>query len=107
MSLAWIAEQIRQAQAASDSYPPQLIRFNPRPPGVFREGGATEAVLDLLMEHPNRWFTYGEIINNVGRTHSAASWGLLRLRSSGKVEVAEDGNRNGRYLRYRLARDLV
>ena len=48
MSLAWVAEQIRAVREASGELGPNLIRFNPNPPGMVRPGSATDAVLAHL-----------------------------------------------------------
>lgn len=43
MSLAWVAEQIRAVREASGELGPNLIRFNPNPPGMVRPGSADSA----------------------------------------------------------------
>jgi hypothetical protein len=95
--MAWIAKQIEGL-----SQPPQLIRFNPRPPGVIREGSATEAVLTILRESPGRFFVCEQLIKQTGRTHAAVSFALLYLRDQSLIEAYPDATRNPRFLRYRF-----
>lgn len=71
MSLAWVAEQIRAVREASGELGPNLIRFNPNPPGMVRPGSATDAVLAHLREHSGRFFTEAEITQAIGRSHAA------------------------------------
>lgn len=104
MSLIWVAEQIRAAREASDSLGPNLIRFNPNPPGVVRPGSATDAVLAHLRDHPGRWFTESEITKAINRSHAATSWGLLYLSRQQLIESVADAHRNPRYRRYRITK---
>lgn len=105
MTLAWVAQQIRQAADRADLLPAPAPRFNPRPPGVIREGSATDEVLAILANFPNRYFTYGDLRGLLSeRSHASMSWALLYLRRVGLVQVIGDGARNPQYLRYRFAK---
>lgn len=88
-----------QRQAA-----PTPHRFrNPRPPGVFLPGSASEAVLDWLVAQPGApraWWTCQQIITGTGHSRKAVGWALIYLRRLGLVEYAGDA-RNSRYMRYR------
>ena len=79
--------------------PQKRNRFNPRPPGVIREGSATEAVLSFLKQSPG-FKTEAQILWATKRSHAAVSWALLRLRQWGKVACVEDTARSTRYRRY-------
>lgn len=105
MSLAWVAEQIRAVREASGELGPNLIRFNPNPPGMVRPGSATDAVLAHLREHSGRFFTEMEITKAIGRSHAATSWGLLYLSRQGLIESVADSRRNPRYRRYRVQKN--
>lgn len=74
-------------------------RYNPRPPGVIRDGSATAAVLAFLLAHRGKRFSPYQIIHHLGCTEKAASWAFLFLRRQGLVEVCPDP-RNERYMRY-------
>lgn len=102
MSLAWVAEQIKTAMDAANARP-QLIRFNPRPPGVIREGSATDAVLLYLKANPRRYYTNGQLMEATGKSHAAVSWALLYLRDKGLIHSIPDDERNALYLRYCIA----
>lgn len=79
-------------------------RYNPRPPGVIREGSASHAILAYLDKRPARYVSNAELIRETGRSHSSISWSLVYLRSIGLIEAVSDGARNPRYNRYRLAK---
>ncbi len=100
MTLDWMAAQI---QSLPSSKLPE--RFNPRPAGVIQAGSASEAVLELLRTHPQRFFTCGELIRRTNRTHAAVTWACLYLRSQGLVQASSDGARNPRFLRYRIVKE--
>lgn len=76
-------------------------RHNPRPPGVIRDGSASEAVLALLETQPRRWWTHGQIMALTGRSTKAIGFALLYLRQLELVDVEHDA-RNARYFRYRF-----
>lgn len=91
---------ISQLMACAVSQPPApRKRFNPRPPGVIQRGSATDAVLAFLRES-GRFHTMAQIMWKTGRSHSAVSWALIRLRAWGLVRTIGDTSRNSRYLRY-------
>lgn len=98
MSVAWIAQQIQAMKVE----PPNLVRFNPRPPGVL-QGGAAEQVLRVLQDNPTRYFTCEDLRKRTGRTHAAVSWALLYLRRNGWIEACTD-SRNEKWNRYRITR---
>ena len=109
MSLDWVARQIQAARELGTSEQPQLVWFNPRPPGAPINGSATTAVLELMRAYPMRWFVHKDLVSMVNRdrpdgqahSRSAVDWALIRLRSWGMVETCED-SRSPRYLRYRI-----
>lgn len=110
MSLDWVARQI-QAVRLQDEIPiPQIVSFNPRPPGAPIKGSATSAVLAVLQAHPLRWLTHQELVElaNRGRSEKdqfsrvAVDWALIRMRGWGWLDTTSDSSRNSRYLRYRL-----
>lgn len=107
MSVAWIAAQIQAARDAGAFQTPQLVAFNPRPPGVAIQGSATTAVLEFLRANPRRFFTHHEILSAVGRSRVSVDWALIRLRDWGLVESVPDSARNSRYLRYRIVNKKV
>lgn len=85
----------------------RAARFNPRPPGVIREGSATHAVLEFLRSRPRMFFTHGQIVDATGRTEKSVCWGLLYLRTQGLIDSLEDATRCSRYLKYRLAQSTA
>jgi hypothetical protein len=101
MSVAWIASQIQSMQVDA----PNIVRFNPRPPGVIREGSATDAVLAHLRAHPARFFCHHEIVAATGRSKVAVDWALIYLKDQGLIQCVSDAFRNSRYLRYRIVKE--
>lgn len=99
MSLWWVASQI---QSACSSQTPASPRYNPRPPGVIRDGSATMAVLTVLREHPTRIFRHADLTEATGKSKVAVDWALIYLHSKGLIDRFSDQSRNSRYLRYRL-----
>ena len=87
------------AYAVSHSSAPP-VRFNPRPPGVIREGSASDAVLQFLRSAPG-FRNESQIIWQTKRSHSAVSWSLLYLQRQGLIEAMPEVHRNARYKRYR------
>lgn len=79
-------------------------KFNPNPPGTIQQGSATEAVFAFLLES-TRFFTHAQICFKTGKSHSAVSWALIKLRNRKRIEVIEDATRNSRYFRYRAKRE--
>lgn len=78
-------------------------RFNPRPPGVPQPGGATEAVLAVLVDS-GAALTEGQLVWKTGKSRSAVTWAIFRLKHWKKIDVLSDGARNSRYCRYRAKR---
>lgn len=101
MTLDWVAQQLESVGARS-GLDLQVPRYNPRPAGVMREGGAAKDVLDLLTKNAGRWFTFNQILTGTGRTAKSLDWACIFLRSMGHVEFSKDDGRNSRYLRYRV-----
>ncbi len=97
---AWVARHLSQS-ALNRSLPVVQARFNPRPAGVLQEGGAAKAVLSFLQQHPERYFTFSQIVTHTKRTTKSLDWACIFLRSLGYVECARDEGRNSRYLRYK------
>lgn len=78
---------------------PTPERFNPRPPGVIREGSATAAVLAFLLSHRGKRFSAYQVIHATGCTTKATSWALVYLQRQGLIDATSDP-RNERYQRY-------
>lgn len=102
MTLDWMAQQIARSQPGRNSLSLAAPRYNPRPAGVLQEGGAAKAVLSFLQQHPERYFTFSQIVTHTKRTPKSLDWACIFLRSLGYVECARD-SRNSRYRRYRVA----
>jgi hypothetical protein len=103
MSLDWVTQQIANSQQSRNGLGLSVPRYNPRPPGVLQEGGAAKAVLSFLQAHPERYFTFSQIVTHTKRTPKSLDWACIFLRSLGHVECARDEGRNPKYLRYRYA----
>lgn len=108
--MSWIAGDwmkrvlMRDAQGLSDA--PAKSGFNPHPAGVMQADGTSYLLLRLFVAHPSTWFTAGELQRRSKRSRQSVSWALQFLRARGVLLVSEDGRRNPRYQRYRLAVDL-
>ncbi len=101
----WMAGQLIRMADGRNAMPLEIPRYNPRPPGVIREGSATDEVLKLLSAHPGRFFSYAEIRARCGhRSHAALSWGLIYLKRMGVVQTSSDA-RNPQYARYRIVKE--
>ena len=98
MSIDWVARQLASQPGGLNL---TISRYNPRPPGIIRKGSATEAVLLALQSSPGMFLTFGQILARSKRTDKAVSWGLIYLRSQGRIEVSGDP-RSDRYRRYRF-----
>jgi DNA-binding transcriptional ArsR family regulator len=81
--------------------PVRAAAWNPRPPGVMRDGAATKVVLAYLQARPRQWFSRTQIVEATGKTQPAVQWALHYLRAEGLVECTPEVERNPRYLRYR------
>lgn len=103
MSLSWMANQLESVATAQRGLGLQTPRFNPRPAGVLQDGGAAKDVLQFLQGHPERFFTFAQIVTHTQRTPKSLDWACIFLRSLGYVECSRDEGRNSRYLRYRVA----
>lgn len=103
MSFDLMARQLESAAAAQRGLGLQSPRYNPRPAGVLQEGGAAKDVLSLLQAHPERFFTFSQIVTHTKRTTKSLDWACIFLRSLGYVECTRGDGRNSRYLRYRVA----
>jgi hypothetical protein len=97
-SSAWMTQQLLDL---AERPAHRSARFNPHPPGIFRAGSASDAVLAFLVAHPGRFFRRESIIVRTNRTAKAVDAALLFLRANGLVESIPDTIRNSRYLRYR------
>jgi len=102
MTFDLMARQLESVATAQRGLGLQTPRFNPRPAGVLQEGGAAKAVLSFLQQHPERYFTFSQIVTHTKRTTKSLDWACIFLRSLGYVECARDEGRNSRYLRYRV-----
>jgi len=100
-AIAWLVAQAQTAAAA----PPPPERFNPRPPGVIREGSTTQLVLVYMRERPQQLHPHWQIVAGVGRSKVAVDWALAFLRKQGLVDAIPDRGRNARYFRYRIKKE--
>lgn len=105
MSLLWVAQQIKAAREAAGDEGPRLLRFNPKPPGVIRDGSATQAVLVFLQKNPRRYYCHQEIAAATGRTKVAIDWALIYLFQQELIDRVPDDARSSRYLRYRIKKE--
>lgn len=78
---------------------PKPERYNPRPPGVIREGSVTHAVWLFLNTNRGKWYSRYQILHQIGCTDKSADWACLFLKEQGLIESCSD-HRNSRYLRY-------
>lgn len=102
MSTSWVAQHLLSMADGRTAMPMEQPRYNPRPPGVIRDGSATAAVLEFLSQHPRRYFTHCEILSATQRTPKSVDWALIFLRSQGLIVHTADEARNSRYKRYRF-----
>lgn len=102
-SVEWLARQLLIRHADAGQAGPKPI--NPRPAGQVCAGGASESVLQWLLERPSSraWWSMHQIIRGTGRSAKACSWAVLFLARHGLIERDRDVS-NTRYLRYRAAR---
>ena len=101
----WLAQRIMDAANRDLEAPASSPRFNPRPPGVIREGSATQQVLKFLEDHPGRYFIRIQIVRATRCSERAVDWALLFLRAQERIKAIEDPTRNARYLRYGIAKE--
>jgi hypothetical protein len=80
---------------------------NPNPPGSIWPGASTDAVLVVMRQQPQRWWTRCQLIAVTNRTNRQINWALHFLQATGKVEAVQDEARNARYLRYRVAKGAI
>ena len=98
----WITHQLLALGKGRDPVEVDAPPFNPRPPGVIRDGSATAAVLEWMRTRKaGVWWTRGQIMAGTRRSEKAVNWALLYLRSQGHIECVPDGARNPQYRRYR------
>ena len=86
-------------QLVSSRPEPTPFHYNPRPPGVIRNGSVTHAVLLFLDSNRGKWYSAYQVIHAVGCTQKSADWAFIFLREQGLIESCPD-QRNPRYLRY-------
>lgn len=98
--MEWMASQLINLPGSLNLQTP---RFNPRPAGVLQEGGAAKDVLNFLQQHPERFFTFSQIVTHTKRTPKSLDWACIFLRSLGYVECVRGDDRNPKYMRYRVA----
>ena len=104
-STPWIANQLIRMADGRSAMKVEITRYNPRPPGVIREGGATDAVLTFLQSNPRRFFCHYEIAAGTNKTKVSIDWALCYLRAQNIIETTTDDGRNARYLRYRILKE--
>ena len=104
MSTHWMANELTKLAELRGGLNLLIPRYNPRPPGVIRDGSASHAILAYLATRPARFVSSAELITGTGRTHAAVSWALVYLRSLDLIEAVTDEARNPRYNRYRLTK---
>lgn len=93
---------LMQSIASANAYttePP--ARFNPRPPGVIREGSSSDQILKFMRSSPGMK-TEAQLRRGTKLGHSAVSWSLMYLLRQGLIEYRPDIARNARYRRYQI-----
>lgn len=108
MTTAWMAGQL-SSMAEARRTAPDHPRFNPRPAGMVRPGGASDAVLALMVEKlPARpYLTHAQLVRLTNRTTKSVSWAVIYLRSLDLIEATADDGRNCRYQRYRITEEGI
>lgn len=82
----WAAFAMGQLTGSRQTATPTAPRFNPRPPGVIREGSATHAIVTFLESRPGRYYSESELVRITGKSRSAVTWSLNYLRALGRLE---------------------
>ena len=100
-SMNWIAGQLALDLARRYSEPTTQPRFNPRPPGVIREGSGTWTVLHFLRANPGRYWSCFQLCKHTGVSIKAVNHACLYLQAQKLVATCPDP-RNVRYLRYSI-----
>jgi hypothetical protein len=80
---------------------PKQKGFNPRPPGVIRDGSATRAVMAELVHCYPAWRTQSQLCWTLKRERGAVQWALRYLQQLELIQSVPDAVRNPRYRRYR------
>lgn len=98
LALQQLMAERREDPAIKPKYRPD----NPRPPGVIRNGSATQQVLAFLRAHPGRFFPLHHLVAATGRHRHAVGWALVYLRAQGHIKAIPLGIavQNPRYLQY-------
>jgi hypothetical protein len=102
-SMHWIAGQLSRNLASRFSEPTGQPRFNPRPPGVIREGSGTWSVLNFLRANPGRYWTCFQLCKHTGHSLKAINHACLYLREKQLIQTSPDP-RNSQYLRYTISK---
>lgn len=103
MSTHWMACQLSRMADGRNAMPLELPRYNPRPPGVIRDGSASHAIVMFLAAHPHRFFCESDFIRNTNRSRASITWALHYLTGICVLEAINDG-RHARFQKYRMAR---
>lgn len=103
MSTHWMAGQLSRMADGRNAMPLEIPRYNPRPPGVIREGSASHAIVAFLHSNPGRFFCEGDFIRQTGRSRASITWALHYLTGIGVLSAINDG-RHARHQKYRMAR---
>ena len=98
--------QLQSIVVANDHAGQRPQRYNPRPPGVVREGSVSDAILKYMATSPGMK-TESQLIWATKRGHSVVSWSLLYLQRQGLIESRLDTTRNSRYRKYRLKKQEI
>lgn len=104
-SMHWVAGQLAQNMAAKFSEPTSQPRFNPRPPGIIRQGSGTWEVLQFLRANNGKYWSCFQLCRHTGASIKAVNHACLYLREKGLVHTCPDP-RNPQYLRYSIAKGV-
>jgi hypothetical protein len=100
-SMRWIAAELARGLASRYPEPTSQPRFNPRPPGVIREGSATWTVLNFLAVNPGKYWNCYQLCQRTGFSIKAVNHACLFLRKQELIQTCPDP-RNVKYLRYAI-----
>lgn len=96
---AGIVAHLADVPASEPAKPQQ--RFNPHPKGSIQPGSVVDKFFKVFQAQPGRVFTCEMLRHITGASHAAASWALIHLRATGRIDGTENMAHRG-YMVYRL-----